>query len=84
MRTRWCGLHPSKPYPNPKRLLLCWTSPPPFSDPEPDVRSQAISTLTVLTPTSPALTKLLLPLLDDEHAKVSTRAALSILQSSNL
>lgn len=50
-----------------------------LSDPEPDVRVQAIATLTALSPTSPALGKLLLPLLDDEHAIVSTRAALSLL-----
>jgi len=50
-----------------------------LSDPEPDVRAQAITTLTTLSPHSPALTKLLTPLLDDDDAKVSTRAALSLL-----
>jgi len=54
-----------------------------LSDAEPDVRHQAIATLTVLSPNSPALTKLLIPLLDDDNPKVSTRAALSILKFSN-
>ena len=52
-----------------------------LSDPEPDVRYEAITTLTALSPHSPALTKYLVPMLDDEHAKVSTRAALSLLLS---
>jgi len=51
-----------------------------LSDPEPDVRSQAITTLTALSPTSPALTRLITPLLDDEDAKVSTCAALCLLR----
>jgi len=51
-----------------------------LSDPEPDVRSQAITTLTALSPASPALTKLITPLLDDEDAKVSTCAALCLLR----
>lgn len=50
-----------------------------LSDPEPDVRAQAITSLTVLSPASPALGKLLTPLLEDEHVNVSTRAALSLL-----
>lgn len=50
-----------------------------LSDPEPDVRAQAITSLTALSSTSPALTKLLIPLMDDPHAIVSTRAALSLL-----
>jgi len=54
-----------------------------LSDPEPDVRYEAVFTLTVLSPTSPALTKLIIPLLDDTDAKVSTRAAVSILRFSN-
>jgi len=56
-----------------------------LSDPEPDVRSQAITTLTALSPTSPALTKLITPLLQDDHASVSTRVALALLKldSSN-
>lgn len=52
-------------------------------DAEPDVRSQAISTLTVLSPHSPALIKIITPLLDDEHPKVSTQAALSILRTES-
>ncbi len=54
-----------------------------LSDPEPDVRSQAIATLTVLSPTSPALTKLITPLLDDEDSKVSACAALCLLRVDN-
>lgn len=54
-----------------------------LSDPEPDVRAQAITTLTVLSPTSPALTKLITPLLDDEDSKVSTCAALCLLRVDN-
>lgn len=50
-----------------------------LSDPEPDVRAQAITSLTVLSPASPALGKLLIPLLEDKHVNVSTRAALSLL-----
>lgn len=51
-----------------------------LSDPEPDVRHEAISSLMVLSLTSPALTKFLTPLLDDDQAKVSTHAAASILR----
>ncbi|MBI5933234.1 MAG: MFS transporter [Chloroflexi bacterium] len=54
-----------------------------LSDPEPDVRSQAIAALTVLSPTSPALTKLITPLLDDEDSKVSVGAALCLLRVDN-
>lgn len=50
-----------------------------LADSEPDVRYEAISALTVLSPNSPALTKLLLPMLSDNDAKVSVRAALSLL-----
>jgi len=53
-----------------------------LSDLEPDVRFEAVSALTALSPTSPALTKILAPLLDDLNSKVSTRAAVSILKSS--
>lgn len=49
-----------------------------LSDPEPEVRAQAVSTLTALSPNSPALIKLLAPMLEDENAIVSTRAALSL------
>lgn len=51
-----------------------------LSDPEPDVRFEAVSALSVLSASSPALTRLLVPLLEDEDAKVSTRAALSLLR----
>ena len=51
-----------------------------LSDPEPEVRSQAITTLTTLSPQSPALTKLISPLLDDADTKVSTCAALCLLR----
>jgi HEAT repeat protein len=54
-----------------------------LSDVEPDVRAQAVSALAALSPRSPALTHLLLPLLEDENARVSTTAALKILQFSN-
>jgi HEAT repeat protein len=50
-----------------------------LSDSEPDVRYEAVSSLTILSPTSPTLTKYLIPLLDDKQAKVSVRAALSLL-----
>ena len=50
-----------------------------LSDFEPEVRTQAVSTLTALSATSPALIKLITPILEDEHAIVSTRAALSLL-----
>lgn len=53
-----------------------------LSDPEPEIRAQAITTLSALSAHSPALIKLLTPLLEDDHAKVSTTAALSILKSS--
>ncbi|HEU0295673.1 MAG TPA: Npt1/Npt2 family nucleotide transporter [Anaerolineales bacterium] len=51
-----------------------------LTDPEPDVRFEAVSALSVLSASSPALTRLLVPLLEDEDAKVSTRAALSLLR----
>lgn len=54
-----------------------------LSDPEPELRAQAITTLTVLSPTSPALAKLLTPLLEDNHAIVSTRVALTLLKLDN-
>jgi HEAT repeat protein len=54
-----------------------------LSDPEPAVRLEAVSSLTALSPHSPALIQLLAPLLDDDHAEVSARAALSILRSSH-
>lgn len=51
-----------------------------LSDPEPDVRDEAISTLSALSASSRALTNMLTPLLDDENAKVGTRAALALLR----
>ena len=51
-----------------------------LSDPEPDVRYEAISALAALSASSRALTKMLTPLLDDENAKVGTRAALALLR----
>src|SRR4030095_3923924 len=50
-----------------------------LSDPEPDVRYEAISTLSALSASSRALTMHIAPLLDDENTKVSTRAALALL-----
>lgn len=52
-----------------------------LSDPEPAVRLEAVSSLTALSSHSHALIRHLAPLLDDDHAEVSARAALSILQS---
>jgi len=53
-----------------------------LSDPKPDVRYEAVASLTALSAAaSPALTTYLAPLLDDPDAKVSTRAAVSILKS---
>ena len=51
-----------------------------LSDPEPDVRFEAVTALSALSAFSRALAGLLTPLLDDEDAKVSTRAALSLLR----
>jgi HEAT repeat protein len=51
-----------------------------LSDPEPDVRFEAVTTLSALSGFSRALPGLLTPLLDDADAKVSTRAALSLLR----
>ncbi len=53
-----------------------------LSDPEPEVRYSAVSTLTALSPTSPTLTKLLAPLLDDPDSKVASQAALSLLRTN--
>lgn len=54
-----------------------------LSDPEPEVRAQAVTTLTVLSPHSSALVKLITPLLDDDHAIVSTQVALALLNLDN-
>jgi HEAT repeat protein len=51
-----------------------------LSDPEPDVRFEAVSALSVLSASSRALSRYLTPMLDDEDAKVSTRAATSLLK----
>lgn len=55
-----------------------------LSDPEADVRAQAITTLTVLSPNSPALTKLLTPLIADANSKVGINAALSLLRVNRM
>ena len=54
-----------------------------LSDPEPDVRAQAVSSLAALSPNSPALAKLLTPLLDDDNVMVSTRSALALVRYDN-
>ena len=52
-----------------------------LSDPEPDVRFEAVSTLAALSAPSRGLTNYLAPVLNDEDARVSTRAATSLLKS---
>ncbi|MGE5642847.1 MAG: MFS transporter [Byssovorax cruenta] len=54
-----------------------------LSDPEPDVRFEALTAISVLAGYPSGVTKYVAPLLDDEDAKVSTRAAVSILRFSN-
>ncbi|MEW6239258.1 MAG: HEAT repeat domain-containing protein [Chloroflexota bacterium] len=51
-----------------------------LSDPEPDVRFEAVSALSALSASPRGLTVFLTPLLEDEDAKVSTRAAAAILR----
>jgi HEAT repeat protein len=51
-----------------------------LSDPEPDVRFEAVSALSALSASSRGLTTYLVPMLNDEDAKVSTRAAVSLLK----
>jgi HEAT repeat protein len=51
-----------------------------LSDPEPDVRYEAVSALSALADHRSGLTMHLAPLLDDESAKVSTRAAACLLR----
>lgn len=51
-----------------------------LSDPEPDVRFEAVSTLSALAGDSPGLTKQIEPLLEDEDSKVRARAAASLLR----
>lgn len=53
-----------------------------LSDPEPGVRFEAVSALSALAGYPSGLTTYLAPLLDDENAKVSTRAAASLLRVS--
>ena len=52
-----------------------------LSDPEPDVRFEAVSALSVLSASSRGLINYLAPKLNDENTRVSTRAAASILKS---
>lgn len=51
-----------------------------LSDIEPDVRYEAICSLTTLAIPSRALTRYLIPMLDDSDVRVSVRAAVSLLQ----
>ncbi len=51
-----------------------------LSDPEPDVRFEAVTALSALAGYPFGLTTALAPLLDDENAKVSTRAAVALLR----
>ena len=51
-----------------------------LSDPEPEVRFEAVSALSILSASSRGLTTYLAPMLNDEDAKVSTRAAVTILK----
>ncbi len=52
-----------------------------LSDPEPEVRYEAVSAISALSASPRGLTVFLAPLLDDVDAKVSTRAATSILKA---
>lgn len=52
-----------------------------LSDPEADVRFEAVSALSTLSASSRGLTRYLAPLLDDPDARVSTRAAVSLLMA---
>jgi len=51
-----------------------------LKDPEPEVRSDAVSAVSALAPYQLGLTTYLSPLLNDERAQVSTRAAVSLLR----
>ncbi|HXD10221.1 MAG TPA: Npt1/Npt2 family nucleotide transporter, partial [Anaerolineales bacterium] len=53
-----------------------------LSDPDPDVRYEAVSTLTALSINSPARTRYLNPLLEDADSKVGSIAALSLLRTN--
>jgi HEAT repeat protein len=52
-----------------------------LSDPEPDVRFEAVSALSVLSISSRGLLRHLTPMINDVDARVSTRAAVTILKS---
>lgn len=52
-----------------------------LSDPEPEVRFEAVTALSALAGYPVGLTTYASPLLDDENAKVSTRAAVALLRS---
>lgn len=52
-----------------------------LSDPEPDVRFEAVSAVSALAAASRSLTNYLSPMLNDEDARVSTRAAVSLLKA---
>lgn len=51
-----------------------------FSDPEPDVRFEAVTALSALAAHPYGVTRYVAPLLEDESAKVSTRAAVALLR----
>jgi HEAT repeat protein len=53
-----------------------------LSDPEPEVRFEAVTAISALAGHTFGLTTYLAPLLDDESAKVSTRAAVALLRSN--
>jgi HEAT repeat protein len=52
-----------------------------LSDPEPEVRFEAVSALSTLSASSHGLITYLVPMLNDDDAKVSTRVAVTILKS---
>ena len=54
-----------------------------LSDPEPDVRFEAVTASSALAGYPSGLTKYIAPLLEDESSKVSAKAAVAILRSSN-
>lgn len=51
-----------------------------LSDPEPDVRFEAVTALSALTGYPHGLTTYISPLIDDDNARVSTRAAVALLR----
>lgn len=54
-----------------------------LSDPEPDVRSEAVTTISALAGYPSGVTTYITPLLEDESPKVSAQAAVAILQFSD-